>query len=221
MIIPSTIANETFNQFAEEFRAPHLVVRSSYTSGFQPTQIISKDTYDDSGLAIQVDDLELIDCRIISFFESSFKAAEFNQVIKNWIGGKYEKLEVLIFWVADWHRAEQYEPVINPEEVLADIQTFEFENVSMQTILDNIKASVKVQRADGRWAVVTTEGAQNNRLFHFRMVVLKRDDHVPQFDISEATLLSNEWPIKVDAGYWNGLVLFTVFFLTSMFSCPP
>ncbi|CAL2037621.1 unnamed protein product [Caenorhabditis brenneri] len=108
LIISSTIANDTFNQYAVEFIAPHLVVRSSFTSGFQPTQIISKDAYDDSGLAIQVDDLELIDCRIISFFESSFEAAEFNQVIRNWIGGKYEKLEVLIFWVVDWHRAPWY-----------------------------------------------------------------------------------------------------------------
>ncbi|EGT51014.1 hypothetical protein CAEBREN_16730 [Caenorhabditis brenneri] len=143
-------------------------------SGKMPNKSISKDTYDD------VDDLVLIDCRIISFFESSFEAAGFNQVIRNWIGGKYEKLEVLIFWVD--------EPVTNPEEVSADIQTSVVGNVSMQTILDNIKASVKVQRAD-------------DGLFHFRMVVLKSDEHVPQFDISETTLFSNEWPIKVDDNY--------------------
>ncbi|EGT45846.1 hypothetical protein CAEBREN_16998 [Caenorhabditis brenneri] len=103
LIILSTIANETFNQIAEEFSfgcPKQLYIWIS-------THIINKDTYNASGLAIQVDDLELIDCRIISFFESSFEAAEFNQVIRNWIGGKYEKLEVLIFWVADWHRAEQ------------------------------------------------------------------------------------------------------------------
>ncbi|CAL2050607.1 unnamed protein product [Caenorhabditis brenneri] len=201
LIMPSTIANETFNQFAEDFRAPHLVSRADQMTGFRPTQIISKDTYDDSGYSIQVKDLELIDCRVISFCASCFKAAQFNQVVKNWIEGKYEKMEVMIFWVNSWDLIGQYEPLNNPEEVLDSIETFEVGNVSMETILDNIETSVKVRRADGRMAVVTTEGVQNDRPFHFRMIALKSDDHVPQFDISEEFIPIFDWPTKVNTGY--------------------
>ncbi|EGT52430.1 hypothetical protein CAEBREN_11898 [Caenorhabditis brenneri] len=57
----------------------------------------------------------------------------------------YEKMEVMVFWVDDWDLVGQYEPMINPEEVLDGIETFKVGNMSMQTILDNIETATKAE----------------------------------------------------------------------------
>lgn len=201
VIIPPTVSNETFNDFAEDFKAQHLISRGGQMAGFRPTKVISKDTYDDSGYSIQLKDLEFIDCRVISFCASCFKALHYNQVIKNWIEGKYEKMEFMIFWVSNWDLSFRYEPKIDPTEVLEGIERSEVGTVSMETIMDNIEHSVKVQRPDGRTAVVTTEGSQDKRLFHFRIVVLKDDQHVPKFNITEETIPEIFWPTKLYESY--------------------
>ncbi|CAL2050568.1 unnamed protein product [Caenorhabditis brenneri] len=183
IMIPPTVSIDTFNELADEFRAQTMVIR--------------KDTYDDSGYAIQMKDLDLLECRVISFCQSQFEAVHYNQIIKNWMNGSYGKTEVLVFWVCDWDVDYRGRLRTDPVVVMHGIEHSAVGKTALQTIMENAANSRKVQRSDGRFAVITTEGLQNGRMFHFRLIVLNDDGLEPECSIAEEYIAPFDWPIKV------------------------